>query len=178
MTLGDILAALAVVFIVGASWAATILLAALGLPSVVARAGTRLTASPGRCAALGAAALLIGILIAGALWKGGAGPGRLLSALLLGGLGMMAAVGSAAATKLLAGRIDALGSPLSPFGSLTRASVLYVSVGFLPVLGWFFLVPAALLLSVGCGLAALRGPKKARLAVPAFEAVSSLETAA
>ena len=176
MTLGDILAALAVVFIIGVSWAATILLAALGFPASVARAEFSLTASPGQCAARGAGTVLAFGLLAGGLLSAGAGPMKLLGGAVLGSLGMVAAMGSAGVIHLLARRIDALGSPLSPFGSLTRAAILYVSAGYLPVIGWFFLVPVALLLSLGSGVSALRRPKKTAPIASSFEAVSTRET--
>lgn len=159
MTFGDVLAALAVVFIVGASWAAAILLVALAFPRPVARAETCLTTAPGRCAGIGSGAVLVCGLLAILLLNTAPGPLKLAGAVLLGVLGLLSTLGSAAIVRLVASRIDDLGSPLSPFGSLTRASVLYVSAGFLPVLGWFFFLPAALLLSVGCGLRALRGAK-------------------
>ena len=73
----------------------------------------------------------------------------------MGGLGVVAALGSAAIVRLLSARIDALGSPMTPFASLTRASVLYVAAGYLPVIGWGIVLPAALLLSVGSGVAVL-----------------------
>lgn len=168
MTLGDILAALAAIFIVGASWAAAILLVALAFPRPVARAETALREAPGRCAGVGSAIVLVCGLLAILLVNVAPGPLKLLGALLLGGLGLLAALGSAAIVRLVASRIDDLGSPLSHFGSLTRASVLYVCAGFLPILGWFFLIPAALLFSVGCGLAALRQPKKSRTALEAL----------
>lgn len=161
MTLGDILAALAVVFIVGASWAAAILLAALAFPRPVARAKACLTTAPGRCAGAGTVALLVGGFPAFLLITFAPGPLKLLGAVLLGVLGLLSTLGSAAIVRLVASRIDDLGSSLTAFGSLTRASVLYVSAGFLPVLGWFFFLPAALLLSVGCGLSALHRAKKA-----------------
>ena len=161
MTFGDVLAVLAVVFIVGASWAAAILLIALAFPRPVARAETCLTISPGRCAGVGSAALLVCGLPAILLISIAPGPLKLLGAVLLGVVGLLSTLGSTAIVRLVASRIDALGSPLAPFGSLTRASVLYVSAGFLPVLGWFFFLPAALLLSVGCGLSALHRAKNA-----------------
>jgi len=160
MTLGDILAALAAIFIVGASWAASVLLVALAFPRPVARAETALRETPGRCAGVGSAVVLVCGLLAILLINVAPGPLKLLGAVLLGGLGFLAALGSGAIVRLVAGRIDDLGSPLSPFGSLTRAAVLYVAAGFLPILGWFFLIPAAVLFSVGCGLEALRQPKK------------------
>lgn len=155
MTIGDILAVIAAVLLVGASWAATILTIALAFPARVTAAQAKLTAAPGVCLVRGLAVLLVSAVLAIALSKAAAGPVRGLALLLLGGLGVVAALGSAAVVRLLGARIDALGSPMTPFASLTRASVLYVAAGFLPVIGWGVVLPAALLLSVGSGVAVL-----------------------
>lgn len=159
MTIGDILAVIAAVLLIGASWAATILMIALAFPARVAAAQAKLTARPGACLARGLVVLVISAVLAVVLSKAAAGPVRGLALLILGGLGVIAAIGSAAVVRLLSGRIDALGSPMTPFASLTRASVLYVAAGFLPVIGWGVVLPAALLLSVGSGIAVLFGAK-------------------
>ena len=179
MTIGDILAVIAAVLLVGASWAATILMIALAFPARVAAAQAKLTAAPGACLGRGLAVLLVSGLLAIAFSKAAAGPARLLALLILGGLGVVAALGSAAIVRLLSGRIDALGSPMTPFASLTRASVLYVAAGFLPVIGWGVVLPAALLLSVGSGVAVLFGARpKPRLTPPLPSPVrDALETA-
>ncbi len=157
MTIGDVLAVIAMVMLVGAAWAATILVVALAFPAKVAQTEAKMTASPGRCLARGLGVVAaVGLLAA--ICANGPGPVKLLLTLLLSGLGIVAALGSAAMTRLLAARIDAMGSPMTPFASLTRASVLYVVMGFLPGIGWFAVLPAALLLSVGSGVAALRSP--------------------
>lgn len=181
MTLGDILAVIAAVMLVGASWAATILTVALAFPAKVAAAQGKLTASPGWCAARGLAVTAVGALAAIALLQVAAGPARLLAAVILGGLGILAAIGSAAAVRLLSGRIDALGSPMTPFASLTRASVLYVVVGFLPIIGQFAILPVALVLSVGSGIAVLfRAKPKAQPAaiLPVSTMDNAMETVA
>jgi len=180
MTIGDILAVIAAVLLVGASWAATILMIALAFPARIAAAQAKLIGAPGACLARGFATLLVCGLLAIALSKAAAGPARLLALLLLGGLGVVAALGSAATVRLLSARIDALGSPMTPFASLTRASVLYVAAGFLPVIGWAAVLPAALLLSVGSGVAVLfRAKPQARPAPPLPAPVmDTLETAA
>ncbi len=177
MTLGDILAVIAAVMLVGASWAATILTVALAFPAKVAAAQVKLTASPGWCAARGFGVTLAAGLAALALSQAAAGPARLLAAVILGGLGIIAALGSAAAVRLLSGRIDALGSPMTPFASLTRASILYVAVGFLPVVGWVGILPVALVLSVGCGVAVLFRAKPKIQTAPTVPA-NAMETAA
>jgi hypothetical protein len=155
MTLGDILAVIAAVMLVGASWASAILMIALAFPTKVGAAQEKLMSAPGWCAGRGVVAVAAGGLLALALSQAAAGPARLLAAVILGALGIVAAVGSAAIVRLLGARIDALGSPMTPFASLTRASFLYVGAGFFPVIGWFAILPVALILSVGCGLPVL-----------------------
>lgn len=155
MTLGDVLAVVAAVMIVGASWAATILMIALAFPARVSEAQAKLAHFPGICLGRGVGIVVVSGGLALVLSQAAAGPVKLLAALILGTLGIVAAIGSAAVVRLLGARIDALGSPMTPFGSLTRASFLYVGAGFFPIIGWFAILPAALFLSVGCGAAVL-----------------------
>jgi hypothetical protein len=155
MTLGDVLAVIAAVMLVGASWASAILMIALAFPAKVGTAQEKLMSAPGWCAGRGAVTVAVGGLLALLLSQAAAGPARLLAAVILGALGIVASVGSAAIVRLLGARIDALGSPMTQFASLTRASFLYVGAGFFPVIGWLAILPAALFLSVGCGLPAL-----------------------
>ncbi len=164
MTIGDVLAAVAALLTLGASWGAAILLAALAFPARAARAQTRLTEHPWACLGRGVVVLTVCGLPA-LLLAQAPGPVRLLLLFPLGLLAAGAVVGSAAAVRLLAGRIETVGSPLAPFAALTRATFLFVSAGFLPVFGWFLVLPAALLLALGAGLPALL---PARTHAPAF----------
>ena len=154
MTIGDVLAAVAALLTLGASWGAAILLAALAFPKRATRAQSLLMEHPWACLGRGAAGLLVVGLPTLALAHT-PGPARLLLLLPLGLLAAGAMVGSAAAVRLLGGRIDAIGSPLTPFAALTRATFLYVSAGFLPVIGWLLVLPGSLLLALGAGLPAL-----------------------
>ena len=180
MTLGDVLAVIAAVMIVGASWAAAILMIALAFPAKVTLAQEKLTIAPGWCAGRGVVAVAAGGVLALALSQAAAGPARLLAALILGALGIVAALGSAAIVRLLGARIDALGSPMTPFASLTRASFLYVGAGFFPVIGTFAILPAALVLSVGCGLPTLfrLKPKLKSIAPVTVPTTMEMESAA
>ena len=175
MTLGDVLASLAAALVIYISWTATLLLVALALPHQVTRAERRLLDAPGLCAALGAVILLVLGILSARLMGSGPGPTKLLGGLILGGIGFGAAVGSAAIVKILAGRMDVLGSALTPFERLTRASALYAAAGFFPILGWFIVLPAALLLSLGSAALALRVKPKTAPAISDFEKTVSLE---
>lgn len=171
MTIGDVLAAVAALLTLGASWGAAILLAALAFPARAARAQTRLTEHPWACLGRGVLVLMACGLPALLLTQA-PGPVRLLLLFPLGLLAAGAVVGSAAAVRLLAGRIETVGSPLTPFAALTRATFLFVSAGFLPVFGWFLVLPATLLLALGAGLPALfpARVKVTRLPEPSLEA--------
>lgn len=154
MTIGDVLAAIAAVCGVGATWAATVLLTALAFPARAERAQGALLLSPGACLGRGAGAALLGTLAV--LVLNHSPLGKLLSVLVVACLAALAALGSAGIVRLLGERIQTTGTSLSPFAALTRGTALYVVAGFLPVVGWFLIVPLALLLSVGSGVAACR----------------------
>jgi len=160
MTIGDVLAVTAGIGAVGAAWTAAILLFALAFPAKTAAAQAKLTEAPGASFGIGLAVVLGGGLLSVVCWNAPAGPVKLLAVVLAAGICLTAALGSAGAVRLLGERIDA-DARMSPFASLTRAAILYVLAGFLPVLGWFVLLPCALALSVGGGVAAL-APKRVK----------------
>jgi hypothetical protein len=164
MTIGDVLAVTAGLIGTGTAWAATILLFALAFPEKSAAAQAQLTQSPKRCLAIGLGIVVGAGLLAAVCFGAAAGPIKLVAGLLAAGLGLVAALGSAGAVRLLGARIIGLGTPMTPFASLTRASILYVLAGFLPVIGWFVVLPGVLFLAVGSGALSL---SPARILAPA-----------
>jgi hypothetical protein len=166
MTIGDVLAVIAAVSLLGASWAATLLLAALAFPERTLRAQQRVEAAPGACLLRGLLALLVIGLPALALGQSPAGPVRLVAGALWAGLAAIAALGGAGVVRLLGERIESAGTQMPPFAALTRATLLFVTAGFLPLVGWFLVVPAAALVSLGGGFCVLRAPRKPRPARP------------
>lgn len=66
-----------------------------------------------------------------------------------------AIVGFAGISQLAAGRIQAMEPKLSAYGAYGRASALIVVSTFFPILGWFFIAPVLLVLSLGLGSNAL-----------------------
>ena len=154
MTIGDILAVIAAVVLAGASWGATLIMTALLFPAAVSRAEEQITNKPGACIGRGIAAILAVTLFA-ALFHA-AGPLRLISGALWCALVLTAALGSSAIVRLMGERIGGIGSEMTPFARLTRASALYVGAGFVPVAGWFLLTPIAAIAAVGAGLPAMR----------------------
>lgn len=161
MTIGDVLAVVAAVVAVGLCWAATLLLTALAFPERARRAGEAVTSAPGRCLARGAGVFFVVGVLAFALMHSPAGPVRLVGDVAWGVLALFAAVGSAGIARLLGERVQAVGTHMTPFAALTRGTALYVLAGFLPVVGWFLIVPLALLFSLGGAVAALRPARRA-----------------
>jgi hypothetical protein len=155
MTIGDILAVIAAVLLVAASWAATLLMTALLFRTAVARARNRLIQSPGKCIGFGLAATLMAGF-AGLALAHHPGPMRLAAYALWSVLALVAAIGSAAVVDLMASRIDGIGTEMAPFARLTRAAALYVGAGFVPIVGWFLVMPIATLATIGAGLVSVR----------------------
>ena len=156
MTIGDVLAAMGAVFLVGAGWAATLLLVALAFPERVRRAGEATVAAPGVCLARGAGIAPHGRRVRRHARPSGGGAGAAGRVALWAGLGLAAALGSAGIVSILGERIREVGTEMPPFAALTRGTALYVLAGLLPVVGWFLITPLALLLSLGGAFAALR----------------------
>ena len=174
MTIGDVLAVIALVLTLAAGWTATLLLAALAFPERVRRCGEAITASTGLCLARGAGMLILSAVIAGRLGHHAAGPVRLIAGAFWGGVGLVAALGSAGIARLLGGRIRQIGTDMTPFAALTRGTALYVLAGLLPVVGWFLITPLTAMISLGAAFAALRPVRSVREAPPAVPPVPEL----
>ena len=168
MTIGDVLAVIAALFACGATWTATVLISALAFPVRAGRAQAKLIASPGACFGRGLLVSIAVVIVSGIVGRG-PGPAKILSGALYVGLAVVAALGSAGIARLMGERIRETGAKMSPFASLTRGTILYVAAGYLPVIGWFLIVPVALCLSVGSGVGVLApvAPVRPREAVAA-----------
>jgi hypothetical protein len=162
MTIGDVLGVIAALALLGASWAATLLLAALAFPGRTRCAQHAIETMPRACGLRGLFLLLLVGGAALALGQSPAGLLRLLAGALYAALAAVAALGGAGITRLLGERILESGTPMPPFAALTRGTILFVTAGFLPVVGWFLIVPAAALLSLGAGWSVLRAPARPR----------------
>ncbi|MDQ2800754.1 MAG: hypothetical protein M3Y13_14080 [Armatimonadota bacterium] len=156
MTIGDVLAFLAVVFLVGATWVATILMAALAFPRKAGRAQEIVLAAPGASLARGVGLFSVISLLGAVMMQSHAGPIRLVAGLLWSSLAALSVLGSAGIARLLGERIQSAGTHMTPFATLTRGTILYVLAGFLPIIGWFLILPVALFLSLGSAVSALR----------------------
>ena len=162
MTIGDVLAAVAILLGIGVTGWATLVAIALGAPAAVLKARRRIEAGAGETALLGILYLLVplaGLAVMNV-------PNPLVKLVGLGIVGaslVVAGVGVAGVASILSNRI-AGGSELSPYASVVKASAFVAAAVQLPGLGWFFVLPALLLVGLGSGFPALlRWGKAARV---------------
>jgi hypothetical protein len=171
MTIGDVLAMIAVFVATAAAWGAMILLTGLLFPTRSSSAELCLTVRPWACFFRGTGVVAVLVMIAMVTLNAGQGPFRLLAGVAVGYGGLLSAIGSAAVVRLVASRLTVYinpvpGSDLVPetntisFTLLLRATALYILSGLLPIVGWLFVTPIFLLLSVGAGAGAFMGSKK------------------
>lgn len=159
MTFGDVLAiTLLIVVTVVTLWAGIV-----AFTVVFSRraqvAANALTDAPGKQVGIGAlVALVAGILSVTLMGRGG--PVAALGFLILAAALAVAVVGSAGLALLIGARLRDQDARYSPLSSTTRGAALAVAAGLIPVIGWFFLMPAALFASLGAGFTALRTKKQ------------------
>ena len=160
MTLGDVLSiALMIVVTVVTVWTGI-----LAFTVLFARraqiAANALTDTPGKQLGIGALlALAFGILSVTLMGQGG--PVAALGFLILAAGLALALVGSSGLALIMAERLRRLDSSHSLLAANARGAALAVAVGLIPIIGWFFLFPAALLASLGAGFTALTMKKQA-----------------
>jgi hypothetical protein len=183
MTIGDVLAMIAAFVLTAAAWGAMILFTDLLFPARSCKAEESLTSRPWACLARGAGVVAIISVIAIITANNGAGPVRLLAGVAVGYGGLLSAIGSAGIVRLTASRLaismNVAKLPTSEdnmltFALLLRSTALYILTGLLPIVGWLFVTPIFLLLSIGAGSAALLGRHKAPIAA-APASVPSME---
>ena len=154
MTLADVLAVAAGLAIAGAGFASLSVILSVLAPRAVTRARDQAERRPGRSIFLGVAAAIATALTAGAFLKAPAPPLHVggvftvlfaLALAVVGGAGLSSALGVRAVSSRP-------GGPPS-VRDLLRGALLLESASLLPLVGWFVVLPAALLLSLGAGVA-------------------------
>ena len=158
MTMADVLTVtliiLGLLITLPALW---LLLRAL-FPEPVDRSRARIAAAPVACFFLGLVPVLILFVGGGALLQKG-GPGLklvgflfLLSGFLLGGIGL------AGLSTMVGERLPSLSDEGRPWRGLVRGAVCMELAFLLPLVGWFGLLPLALVAGMGAALLGLLAP--------------------
>lgn len=159
MTFGDVLAiTLLIVVTVVTLWAGIV-----AFTVVFSRraqvAANALTDAPGKQVGVGAVvALVAGILSVTLMGRGG--PVAALGFAILAAALAVAVLGSAGLSLVIADRVRELDARYSRLSATARGAALAVAAGLIPVIGWFFLMPAALFASLGAGFTAMRAKRQ------------------
>jgi hypothetical protein len=165
MTIGDVLATITGILAACTSLWAAILVMLLLFSSRTREAAERIEQSPWRCAGIGTLVLAIAGLITIILLNQPNGALKLLGWFSLALLLVLAILGSAGLSRVLADRILKVDSAVPPFRAAGYSAGLLVATGLLPILGWLILV-VSLLTSLGAGILTLKRRKKVTVAVP------------
>jgi len=167
MTLADVLAVLAGLAIAGAGFGSVSLILSILAPALVARSAERIERRPGRSLGIGLLLLLAILISAGAFLKVPSPFARLagigaillgLSLAVLGGAGMAAALGR---------RLRGADPRALNIREMLRGVFLLESAVLFPIVGWFVVLPAALLVALGAGLGATFRPGSSPVAAAA-----------
>lgn len=118
-------------------------------PALITRAQTRIEKSLARSFWLGLViviALTIPIVILLALPFG---PAKFIGWILVAASLALSSIGSAGIAANLGERMKQTGNSYTPLGAFIRGSVVLELATFFPILGWFFLLPLALITAFG-----------------------------
>ncbi|MBC8143225.1 MAG: hypothetical protein H7Y38_17500 [Armatimonadetes bacterium] len=169
MTFGDVLAiTLLITVTITTLWAGLVAFTVL-FSRRAQVAANALKDAPGKQIGIGALIALVAGTISVMLMTAG-GPVAMIGFAMLAAALALAVLGSSGIALLIAERLQTLEPGQSRLRGATVGAALAVATGLLPVIGWFFLMPALLFASLGAGLAALRtkatAPAPERQAVP------------
>lgn len=163
--IGDVLAWIGALVLIGITSWATILASALLFDGASSRADGAISTRPWHVVWVG---LLITLTLGSLSVVLIAQPnplGKLLGWILLAYLLFVAVLGASGVARMVATRIRELHDDLPAYNALSRGVILIIGAAMLPVVGTLLIAPAVLVVSLGAGWAALS--RKARLAAQA-----------
>ena len=166
MTFGDVLAiTLVIALTITTLWAGIVAFAVLFARRAQVAANA-LSDAPGKHIGIGFAVALVTGGVSVSLMTAG-GPVAIIGFALLAATLAVAVLGSAGVALLVSERLREQDPNLPRLQSTASGAALAVAAGLLPIIGWFFLMPALLLASLGAGVFALRAKQAAESRQPA-----------
>ena len=147
--MADISAIFFILLIIGTAFPAMLTAWWLLFPSLVARAHSRVEKTPWSAFWMGlilmiAVTLPIVILLALPF-----GPAKFIGWILIAVSLALSSIGSAGIAAHLGERMKQASNPYTSLGAFIRGSVVLELATFFPILGWFFLLPLALITAFG-----------------------------
>lgn len=158
---GDVLATIAIFCAIPLTTWALVIACRLIFPTASLRAADRLSAYPGRSFGLGLViTLLIGIV--GLVLVGVPNPVlKLIGFDALSLLLALSVVGCAGLAQIAGERIREKADGMSEYGAYVKGAGFIVVACMSPLVGWLFLAPIAIILSVGAGAVTLATARSA-----------------
>lgn len=155
--MADILAIFGILMLVGGTQAGLVITFCLLFPTRVEAASARLEQHPWRSLLIGGAAAIILALPVIFLLSLPAGVAKFLGWALAVGALAVSGIGASGLTRLLARRMASQGmADAGSLGTLVRSSLALELAIFLPIVGWFIVLPLVTAASFGASLHALR----------------------
>jgi hypothetical protein len=170
MYMGDVFAIFGGLLAIGIALPGLLLAWSLIFPATVERARGRLEGAPWRCFWIGLAGLLAVGLPLAILFNIPAGPVKFVGWVGLFALLALASVGAAGLAALMGERLRSVGLNASAPGALLRGAIALELAAAFPLVGWFVVIPVAMICALGAALLALlrRGPRAAPDMQPAI----------
>ncbi len=157
MIMADVSAVFGTLLALGIAFPGLMLILVLTFPAYTARAETRLTRTPWKSFFLGAMTLGIALVPIIGLFNlpdsGAQFFGFVGLAILFGA----ASIGAAGLTRALGKRLAALGLTASAAGETVRGAIALELAAIFPLVGWFLVIPIALIASLGAAVFAVFG---------------------
>ncbi|MAD79472.1 MAG: hypothetical protein QGG71_01605 [Pirellulaceae bacterium] len=162
MTMSTLFSIISVIGGLGLSMTATALLAAALFPGWVARARQRVTRMPVRTFLVG---LLVGtfFMVIGSAMISAGGPVGFFGGIVVAGTLGFALAGSAGVAMSIGAGLPSAADVERPWQAIIRGWVVLFLASLMPILGWFVLLPIALLMGFGAAVLGLFGRSAPRV---------------
>ena len=155
MIFGDVLAALALICGIPLTTWAMVIAARLLFPELCERSANRLINAPGASFGVGVLITLVGVVFAIVLLNVHNPIARFLGADVASFLLSLSIIGCAGLGTIAGRRIQSHDERISGYAAYVRGSAFVIVACMSPLVGWFFILPIALITSVGAGYSAL-----------------------
>lgn len=153
MIIGDVMTAVFIVVFFGLSLWASCVLGAVAFPERVRRCADAFVGgywkSLGIGALVGAPMVFVGIALLQHPVL------RIFGILVLGFVVLLALLGSSGLVRAVADYVQAAGGAKTDYEAVAKAGLLVVLFAFLPLFGWFIVMPLVLVASIGAGIKGL-----------------------
>ena len=160
MTLGDVLAAVAIVFSTAFALFCCMVLSALLFPVRTARAATDLVQHPWKCGTTGLFVGLPVVLFGLVLFNVAHPVARIAGLFVVTAALVLVAAGSGGLARLVGARVSQDSNLDSSIVQVSSGAFLVVGSTLLPLVGWLFLGPLFTICALGAGVRSMKEPSK------------------